>query len=119
MRRLLAWLYLAQEFALWLPGLVLLAVLGFAVLGALTPLTGDALAWLAELPVLCAHAAAALGCAWATKALYLHDLSTAQEIDLHKAAQSGDAGARWLLIKDRVETLLCVALALAFFWPAR
>jgi len=119
MRRLCAWLYQCQEFALWLPGLVVLAVLGFVVFGALTPLRGDLLAWLAELPVLCAHAAAALGAAWAAKALYLHDLDTEQEADLHRAARDGDAGARWVLVKDRLETLVCIALAFAFFWPSR
>lgn len=119
MRRLLAWLYQSQEFVAWLPGMVVLAVLGFVVFGALAPLSGDVLAWLAELPVLCAHAAAALGVAWAAKALYMHDLDTAQEIELHQAARGGDAGARWVLIKDRLETLVCIALALAFFWPSR
>lgn len=119
MRRCLGWLYRSQEFVAWLPGLVLLAVLGFVVLGALTPLSGDVLAWLAELPVLCAHAAAALGVAWVAKALYLHDIDTAQETELHAAARAGDVGARWLLIKDRLETLICIALAFAFFWPSR
>ena len=111
--------YRAQEFLLWLPGLVLLALLGFVCFGALVPLSGDLLAWLAELPVLCAHAAAALGAAWAAKALYLHDLDTEQEADLHRAARDGDAGARWVLVKDRLETLVCIALAFAFFWPSR
>lgn len=119
MKRLRAFFYQGQEFALWLPGMVLLSVLGFVVFGALTPLAGDVLAWLAELPVLCAHAAAALGVAWAAKALYLFDLDRDQERDLHQAARSGEAGARWVLIKDRLETLTCIALSLAFFWPAR
>ena len=112
-------IYTSQEFTLWLPGMVVLAMLGFLVLGALTPMTGDALAWLAELPVLCAYAAAALGTSWAAKKLYLHDLDTDQERTLHAAALSGDAGARWLLIKDRLETFVCIVLAFAFFWPAR
>ena len=100
-------------------GLVLLALLGFVCFGALVPLSGDLLGWLAELPVLCAHGAAALGGAWAAKALYLRDLSATEEQDLHDAARAGDAGARWILIKDRLETMACIALALAFFWPAR
>lgn len=111
--------YHSQEFTLWLPGMVLLAVLAFAVFGALTPMTGDALAWLAELPALCAYAAAALGASWAMKKLYLHDIDTAQEIELQAAARAGDTGARWLLIKDRLETFACIALAFAFFWPSR
>ena len=119
MRRRWAWLYQNQEFVAWLPGLVVLAVLGFVVFGALTPLAGDVLAWLAELPVLCAHAAAALGTAWVMKALYMHDLDADQETALHAAARAGDAGARWVIVKDRLETLTCIALAFAFFWPSR
>lgn len=119
MRGLKRVIYQCQEFGLWLPGMVLLSVLGFVVFGAFTPLDGDALAWLAELPVLCAHAAAAFGFAWLAKALYLHDLDEKEEIELHAQAANGDAGARWVLIKDRLETLACLAIALAFFWPAR
>lgn len=115
----LPWLYQNQEFVAWLPGLVVLAVLGFVVFGALTPLAGDVLAWLAELPVLCAHAAAALGAAWVMKALYMYDLDADQETTLHAAARDGDAGARWVIVKDRLETLTCIALAFAFFWPSR
>lgn len=118
-RRIKSAIYNSQEFTLWLPGMVALAILGFSVFGALTPMTGDALEWLGELPVLCAYAAAALGTSWAAKKLYLHDIDTDQEIALHAAAQAGDAGARWLLIKDRLETLVCIVLAFAFFWPAR
>jgi len=112
-------IYSSQEFTLWLPAMVLLAVLAFVVFGALTPMTGDALAWLAELPSLCAYAAAALGASWAIKKLYLHDIDTAQEIALHAAVKAGDANARWLLIKDRLETFACIILAFAFFWPSR
>ena len=118
-KRITGFFYQSQEFTLWLPGLVLLSVLGFVVLGAFTRVTGDSLAWLAELPVLCAYAAAALGTSWAAKKLYLHDLDTDQERTLHAAALSGDEGARWLLIKDRLETFVCIVLAFAFFWPAR
>ena len=119
MRRILSLLYRGQEFALWLPCLTLLSLAGFVVFGALTPMTGDVLAWLAELPVICAHAAAALGAAWAAKALYMHDLDRAQEIDLHNRVLAGDAAARWVLVKDRLETLACIALSLLFFWPPR
>lgn len=118
-RRIASAIYHSQEFTLWLPGMVVLSVLAFTVFGALTPMTGDALAWLAELPSLCAYAAAALGASWVMKKLYLHDIDTPQEIALHAAAQAGDAGARWLLIKDRLETFACIILAFAFFWPAR
>jgi len=118
-RRLTSAIYHSQEFTLWLPGMVLLALLAYVVFGALTPMTGDALAWLAELPALCAYAAAALGASWVIKKLYLHDIDAAQEITLQAAALDGDANARWLLIKDRLETFACIILAFAFFWPSR
>ena len=118
-KRITGFFYQSQEFTLWLPGLVLLSVLGFVVLGAVTRVTGDSLAWLAELPVLCAYAAAALAFSWLIKRLYLHDLDRADEVRLHAAAEAGDGGARWLLIKDRLETLACVIAMLVFFFPAR
>ncbi len=112
-------IYNGQEFVLWLPGMVLLTVCGYVILGALVPMPGDALAWLAELPALCAYAAAALGASWVIKALYMHDIPSDREEALHAAAMAGDAGARWILIKDRIETVLCIILAFVFFWPAR
>ncbi|UZW62753.1 hypothetical protein [Lysobacter enzymogenes] len=118
-RRIKAAIYYSQEFTLWLPGMALLAMLGFVLIGALTPMTGDALAWLGELPVLCAYAAAALGAAWVIKKVYLHDVDSNEERELHAAARAGDAGARWVLMKDRLETFTCIVLTLAFFWPAR
>ena len=112
-------LYTSQEFTLWLPGMALLALAGYILIGAITPLTGDVLAWLSELPALCAYAAAALGCSWVIKRLYLFDLDMDTERTLHAAAESGDRNAQWVLIKDRLETLACIALSFAFFWPSR
>lgn len=118
-KRIAGFFYQTQEFTLWLPGLVLLSVVGFVVLGAITRVTGDSLAWLAELPVLCAYAAAALAFSWLIKYLYLHDLDREAELRLHAAAERGDMDAQWLLTKDRLETLACVLAMLVFFFPAR
>lgn len=117
--RIRAFFYQSQEFTLWLPLCVVLAVVGYVVLGAIVRVGPDALAWLAELPALCAYAAAWLACSWAIKRVYLHDIDRPLEVDLQARVLAGDANARWLLLKDRAETLACLALSLAFFWPAR
>ena len=75
--------YQSQEFTLWLPGLVLLAVLGYVVLGGLARVGTDAIAWLLELPAWSAWAAAWLGTAWLIQYLYMHDLSREDEERLH------------------------------------
>nr|WP_308006583.1 hypothetical protein [Xanthomonas albilineans] len=111
--------YLSQEFTLWLPGLVVLTVLGWIVLGALGRVGPDAIAALLEVPVMCTYAMAALGMSWLIKRLYLYDLDRADECTLQSLALAGDAGARWVLIKDRLETLACITAMLIFFYPAR
>lgn len=109
-----------QEFLIWLPVLVVLALGGWIVFGALDPaITGDALAWLLELPVLCAYAAAALAAAWLCKRTYLYDMDTAAEQQLQDRVAAGDDHARWLLTKDRIEWLVLVLVFLLFFWPER
>lgn len=117
--RLRAFFYQSQEFTLWLPGLSLLAVAGFIVLGAVARVGSDSIAFLLELPALCAYALAAFGLSWVVKALYLHDIDRRDEVRLQALAEQGDAGARWVLVKDRLETFACIALMLAFLWPAR
>lgn len=117
--RVRAFAYTSQEFTLWLPGMVLLTLLGFIVLGAFTRVGGDALAWLVELPALCAYAAAALGGSWVIKRVYLHDIPTECEAALQRRVLAGDLNARWLLVKDRLETLAALVWMLAFFWVMR
>jgi len=117
--RIGAFFYQSQEFTLWLPGLVVLAVLGYIVLGAIVRIGPDALAWLAELPALCAYAAAWLAFSWAIKVVYLHDIDRPTERILQDRVLEGDTHARWLLVKDRLETFAALLLSLAFFWPAR
>jgi hypothetical protein len=109
-----------QEFAVWLPVLVILSIGGWVVFGALDQrITADALAWLLELPILCAYLAAACGAAWLVKFTYLFDLSCPREDALHSLVQQGDEHARWLLVKDRLEWAFLLVLFVAFFWPAR
>lgn len=111
--------YQSQEFTLWLPGLVVLAVLGWVVIGGMVRVGPDALAWLIELPVWCAWAAAWLGASWVIKAVYLHDIPRPLEAELEELILAGDPNARWLVVKDRLETAGCLLLTLIFFWPAR
>jgi hypothetical protein len=100
-----------QECVVWLPVLVILALFGWIVFGALDQrITSDALAWLLELPIQCAYFAAACAAAWMFKQTYLFDF----QLNL-----AGDRNARWLLIKDRLEWFFLLGISLAFFWPAR
>ena len=118
-RRVSAFFYASQEFTLWLPGMVVLAVIGYIVLGAIVRVGPDALAWLAELPALCAYAAAWLACSWVIKVVYMHDIDRPTEAVLQQRVLAGDPDARWLLLKDRLETFGALLMALVFFWPPR
>lgn len=111
--------YQSQEFTLWLPGLVLLSVITWVVIGGMVRVGPDALAWLVELPVWCAWAAAWLGTAWLIQYLYMHDLSREDEERLHADAEQDLAGARWVLVKARLETFGALVISLIFWWPAR
>lgn len=119
LKRVSSFFYQSQEFTLWLPGLVFLSVLGYVVFGGIVRLGPDALAWLAELPALCAYAAAWLGCGWLIQRLYGRDLSRTEEDDLQGRVLGGDPNARWALVFHRVQLLAALALSLVFFWPAR
>lgn len=111
--------YQSQEFTLWLPGLVLLAVIGYVVLGGLARVGTDAIAWLLELPAWSAWATAWLGTAWLIQYLYMHDLSREDEERLHADAEEDLPGARWVLVKARLETFGALVISLIFWWPAR
>lgn len=109
-----------QECVVWLPVLVILALFGWIVFGALDQrITSDALAWLLELPIQCAYFAAACAAAWMFKQTYLFDFQLNREQALHDLILAGDRNARWLLIKDRLEWFFLLGISLAFFWPAR
>lgn len=117
--RLRGWVSRWQEFVVWLPVLCVIAVVAYVVLGAVARIGADPLAWLAEIPVMCAWAAVACATAWLIKRTYMHDLDTDAEQLLFERVLAGDANARWLLVVDRLEWLALLALSFAFFWPAR
>lgn len=110
-----------QEFAVWMPVLVLVALISFLVLGGLpgVAVSGDLIAWMLELPIACLYLAAAMGAAWLFKFTYLLDINTVRELELHSLVLQGDKHARWLIIKDRIEWAFLIVLFTAFFWPAR
>lgn len=117
--KLRSWVSRWQEFVVWLPVLCVIAVVAYVLLGAVARIGADPLAWLAEIPVMCAWAAVACATAWLIKRTYMHDLDTTAEQLLFDRVLAGDANARWLLVVDRLEWLALLVLAFAFFWPAR
>lgn len=118
--RVRAWFSRWQEFVIWLPVLCALAIVGYVVLGAIARVGADPLAWLAEIPVMCAWAAVAAAAAWLIKRTYLLDLDVEMERELHfRVREHGDPNAMWLLILDRLEWFVLLLLMFAFFWPAR
>lgn len=120
MNRILTFFNRWQEFVVWLPVLVFLALLGWILLGALDRTIGsDVLAQLLQLPITAAHLATACAGAWLFKRTYLYDLNVSEEQRLHEAARGGDASAWRMLLLDRAEWFCLVGLFVAFFWIAR
>ncbi|MDC7806417.1 hypothetical protein PQS31_06210 [Luteimonas sp BLCC-B24] len=120
MQRLRGWVSQWQEFVVWLPVLFVIAIVAYVLLGAVVRIGADPLAWLAEIPVMCAWAAVACATAWLIKRTYWMDLDDVMERELYeRVLNEADPEAWRLLIKDRVEWLALLLLAFAFFWPAR
>lgn len=120
MNRILSFFSRWQEFIVWLPVLIFLALLGWILLGALDrTIGGDVLAQLLQLPISAAYLATACAAAWLFKRTYLFDLHDDEERQLHEAARAGDRSAWRLLLLDRAEWVGLVGLFVAFFWIAR
>lgn len=120
MNRILSFFSRWQEFIVWLPVLIFLALLGWILLGALDrTIGGDVLAQLLQLPISAAYLATACAAAWLFKRTYLFDLNDKDEQRLHDAACRGDGSAWRVLLLDRAEWLCLVGLFVAFFWIAR
>ncbi len=117
--RVAAFLSRWQEFVLWLPGLVLLAVIGYVILGAVTALPGNAIQTLAALPVLCAYAGAACAFAWLIKRTYLREIDKGEEQELHDKALRGNEPAKWAILLDRAEWMVLIIVLLYFFRVVR
>lgn len=108
-------------FFILLPSQVILCVLGYALFARLDPriAVDNPFAFLAELPAMAAYAACALAFTSFVKLLAWHDIPRDKENELHRMAAEGDSGARWILIKDRIEWLVLLIIFIAFFWPSR
>lgn len=124
MNRLQKFLHFTRRwnvFFLLLPSQVLLCVLGYAVFGQLDPRLAveNPFAFLVELPAMASYAAAAISFAVFFKMLLWNDLPPAAEDALLKQCIEGNTGARWLLIKDRIEWIVLLVIFIAFFWPPR
>lgn len=108
-------------FFILLPSQVFLAIAGSALFAHLDPriAVDNPFAFLAELPALASYASAAIAFAVFFKLLIWHDLPREVEAELQKRAMAGEPGARWILIKDRIEWTVLLLVFIAFFWPAR
>lgn len=108
-------------FFILLPSQVFLAIAGSALFAHLDPriAVDNPFAFLAELPALATYASAAIAFSVFFKLLIWHDLPREAEAELHRRAAAADPGARWILIKDRIEWTVLLLVFIAFFWPAR
>jgi hypothetical protein len=108
-------------FFILLPSQVFLAIAGSALFAHLDPriAVDNPFAFLAELPALASYASCAIAFAVFFKMLLWHDLPREAEAVLQKQAAEGNAGARWILIKDRLEWTVLLIVFIAFFWPSR
>lgn len=82
-----------QEFAGWTPLVVVLALAGFVLLGALYPrLDGDRLGMLLELAILSAYAVAAVGLTYLSWRRWRQQLSEEQQDALWQGVMRGERG---------------------------
>ena len=108
-------------FFILLPSQILLTLAGYMLFGALDPrlAVDNPFGFLMELPAMASYAAMALAFTVLLKLLALHDMPRAAEDMLHEKAAGGDTGARWIIIKDRLEWLVLLIIFCVFFYPSR
>lgn len=116
---------LAVGSAAVLPGLVLLSIVGVIVLGGIADgmpknaAVKDLLSWLQTLPVLTAHAAAAVVVAMFVLWAFAYEPGPGAERNWFDLALAGDRHAKWLIVQHNVHRLLMLAMFLYFFLPKR
>lgn len=116
MNKVISYLKRWQEFVGWLPLLVILAVVGWIVIGALDPLAVvDAMAQMVDLPIRTAQALAALGLAYLAWRRWSIRLSDPQLEDYWRRLMDGERGAIVVFIVN-AGFYLCVSLSLLLFF---
>ena len=116
---------LALGSAAVLPGLVLLSIAGVIVLGGVAEgmpqnaAVKELLSWLQTLPVVTAHAAAAVLVAMFVLWAFAYEPGPGTEADWFDRALTGDPHAKWLIVQHNVHRLLMIAMFLFFFLPKR
>ena len=108
-------------FFILLPSQIVLTLLGYAFFGMLDPRLAieNPFAFLMELPAMAAYAAMAMAFTVFVKLLAFNDIPRDAEDTLNKLALEGNAGARWIIIKDRLEWLVLLVIFIIFFYPSR
>lgn len=114
-----------RVFALWLPAMLLLALLGYVFLGAVPGalLTGDLIAAIAQLPVITLHAFAAVGFTWFFYNGTFRDIGDNEEAGLRRLILSSDftgaTPALGLLVLDFLRWVVPLCVFAIFFYPPR
>lgn len=108
-----------KAFAIWLPLMVVLTLLGWLVLGALPGMrmTGDLVAWLAELPVVTCYAIAAGAATSLTMRATGMNLENSYRAKLIERAAAGDIAAHRTLSQEIRAWLAFLAIWSLFFFP--
>lgn len=111
--------YSTKAFLLWLPMLTVLTVFGWVVFGAFpgVELTGDHLAWLAELPVITCYAVAAGGACILAMQVTGMNIDNAERCQLLTKAAAGDLNAYRILKLETFAWLAHLAFWSLFFFP--
>ena len=109
-----------QEPYLWVPLLIVLAFVGWLVIGAIDRTAGtDMLAQLVELPIRTAYAVAALAIAFLARRRFRRRLTDAEQRNLWLATVDGERGAVIIFITDAIVWIATFITLLLFFWPSR
>lgn len=109
-----------QDLLAWLPLQIALALAAVVVFGALVRGLGpDLLAWLAELPIHAGYALAALGISYLAWRRWRFQMTDDQKADFWSRLMAHPHGPVVVHVTNAVFYLAVIAMALAFFAPAR
>lgn len=109
-----------QEFIGWTPLLVVLALAGFVLLGALYPrLDGDRLGLLLELAIISAHAMAAVGVTYLVWRRWRLQITEEQQRRLWDGLMAGERGPLLVHVVNAAVWLASLIALLIFFRVVR